>query len=303
MSHLWSLGYGGVNPETIIQLPGNPWGNLIPLILLANLPQVILSFLYLTYNSLFTSMLLAKEWSGFAHQSQTLRVTCPVGKQRSTYWLQLPYLYGIPLLVMSGILHWLVSQSIFLVRVTVEANFSSVTTHSVGYRPGESIVSTCGYSPIAIITVIPLGALLLLVLVVNGFRKCKEGMPLAGSCSAAISAACHRPKEDLDAAVLPVQWGAVSTDGRIGHCCFTSFDVSTPVKGKPYADQDAMSSIDSSVATRAESSQAGSGLRSRTWRYLFWLRRVGTLQRRGTAVMTLFELVKQSPSRWWLRIW
>ena len=235
------------------------------MILLANLPQVILSFLYLTYNSLFTSMLLAKEWSGFAHQSRTLRVTCPVGKQRSTYWLQLPFLYGIPLLVMSGILHWLVSQSIFLVRIAVEDSFSSIVIAQYSdYRRGEDIVSTCGYSPIAIITVIPLGTLLLLVLVLNGFRKCKEGMPLAGSCSAAISAACHRPKEDLDAAVLPVLWGAVSTEGRIGHCCFTSFDVSTPVEGKPYADRDAMSSIDSSVATRADSTQAESGLRSKT---------------------------------------
>ncbi|MCJ1428446.1 hypothetical protein MMC29_006356 [Sticta canariensis] len=257
MSHLWSLGYGGVNPQTIISLYGSFWGTLIPVILLANLPQVILSFLYLTYNSLFTSMLLAEEWSGFAHQRKTLRVTCPVGKQRSTYWLQLPYIYGIPLLVMSGILHWLVSQSIFLVRVAVEDNF-------VGHGWREEIVSKCGYSPIAIITVIPLGVLLLLVLVVNGFRKCKEGMPLAGSCSAAISAACHRPKGDLDAAVLPVLWGAVSIEGRIGHCCFTSFDVSTPVKGKPYADRDAMASIDSSVATRADSAQAGSGLRSKT---------------------------------------
>ena len=263
MSHLWSLGYGGVSPETMIDLYGKFWENLIPMILLANLPQVLLSFLYLTYNSLFTSMLLAEEWSGFAHQRKTLRVTCPVGKQRSTYWLQLPYLYGIPLLVMSGILHWLVSQSIFLVRVAVEDNFSSTTT-DIGHRLGEEIVSTCGYSPIAIITVIPLGVLLLLILIVNGFRKCKEGMPLAGSCSAAISAACHRPKEDLDAAVLPVLWGAVSTEGDIGHCCFTSFNVSTPMKGKPYADRDAMSSIDSSVTTRAESAQAVSVLTPRT---------------------------------------
>ena len=254
MSHLWSLGYGGVSSETTIRLDGSFWGNLMSVILLANLPQVLLSFLYLTYNSLFTSMLLAEEWSGFAHQRKTLRVTCPVGKQRSTYWLQLPYLYGIPLLVMSGILHWLVSQSIFLVRVAVEDNEGYV----------EDILSTCGFSPIAIITVIPLGVLVLLVAIANGFRKYKDGMPLAGNCSAAISAACHRPIEDADAAVLPVLWGAVKTEGRIGHCCFTSFDVSAPVEGEPYAARDAMSSMESRVATGGETAQGGFGLRSRT---------------------------------------
>lgn len=243
MSHLWSLGYGGDSSETEIHLDSLS-GQLIPMILIANLPQVLLSFLYLTYNALFTSMLLAEEWSGFAHERKTLRVTCPVGKQRSTYWLQLPYFYGIPLLVMSGILHWLVSQSVFLERTSVE--YGSLTT---GADWEEVLISTCGYSPIAIITVLPLGALLLVVLIANGFRKYKEGMPLAGSCSAAISAACHRPKEDVDAALLPVLWGAVSTEGPIGHCCFTSFEVSPPVKGKPYADRDAMFPMDSDTAT------------------------------------------------------
>lgn len=252
MSYLWTLGYGGVSGETVIQFPSILSGKLIPLILIANLPQALLSFLYLTYNALFTSMLLAEEWSGFAHQRKTLRVTCPVGKQRSTYWLQLPYFYGIPLLVMSGILHWLVSQAIFLVRIVVEETSRA------------ELDSTCGYSPIAIITVIPLGALLLLVVIANGFRKYKQGMPLAGSCSAAISAACHRPREDVDAAVLPVLWGSVGTEGPIGHCCFTSFEISAPVEGELYADRDAMPSMNSGTATGVGSDRAGSGLRSRT---------------------------------------
>lgn len=245
MSYLWTLGYGGVSGETVLHFRGT----LIQMILIANLPQALLSFLYLTYNALFTSMLLAEEWSGFAHQRKTLRVTCPVGKQRSTYWLQLPYLYGIPLLLISAILHWLVSQTIFLVRVAGQETL-------VGEQEYDSLDSTCGYSPIAIITVIPLGALLLLVVIANGFRKYKQGMPLAGSCSAAISAACHRPKDDVDAAVFPVLWGAVGTEGPIGHCCFTSFEVSAPVKGESYADRDAMPSMDSDTATGVGSDRA-----------------------------------------------
>lgn len=261
MSHLWSLGYGGISSETTVRFEHFKLGRLIsgkliPMILVANLPQALLSFLYLTCNALFTTMILAEEWSGFAHERKTLRVSFPVGNQRSTYWLQLPYVYSIPLLVMSGILHWLVSQSLFLVRIIVERR---------DYEEQEldDLISTCGYSPIAIITIIPLGALLLLVVIAIGFREYRKGMPLAGSCSAAISAACHRPEEDVDAAVLPVLWGVVSTEGPIGHCCFTSFEVSRPVEGESYADRDAISSKDSGAATGAEYGQIGSGSRSR----------------------------------------
>lgn len=41
------------------------------------------------------------------------------GQQRSTYRLQLPYVYGVPLVIISSGLHWLVSQSLFLARVTM----------------------------------------------------------------------------------------------------------------------------------------------------------------------------------------
>ena len=60
-------------------------------------------------------------------------------------------------------------------------------------------------------------------------------MSLAGSCSAAISAACYRPEEDVDAAIKPVMWGVVSSEDDVGHCCFTSLEVSPPVQGEGYA--------------------------------------------------------------------
>lgn len=192
------------------------------MILLANLPQTIVSFLYLTYNALFTSMLVAKEWNEFSHKRKNLRVSYPVEKQHSTYWLQLPYTYSIPLLIMSSVLHWLVSQTLFFVRIEeVES---------------KEVKTSCGYSPIAIITVIPIGIILVLAVVLIGFRRYDKGIPLAGGSSAAISAACHPPEEDVDARLLPVMWGEVNTeDSAVGHCCFTSFAVSTPVEGNMYA--------------------------------------------------------------------
>lgn len=192
------------------------------MILLASLPQAIISFLYLTYNAIFTCMLVAKEWEILAHKRKPLGVTYPVENQRSTYWLQLPYTYSIPLLVMSSALHWLVSQIIFFVPIE-GAESKDVTT-------------ACGCSPIAIITVIPVGVILILAIVLTGFRRYEMGMPLAGISSAAISAACHLLGEDIDASLLPVMWGDVNNeDSAVGHCCFTGFEVLPSVEENLYA--------------------------------------------------------------------
>lgn len=206
-------------------LPGT--GGLLIAILVANSPQVLLSFLYLTYNGIFTCMLLADEWAGYAHDRKPLRVTSPSGSQRSTYRLQLPYKYGVPLLILSGTLHWLVSQSLFIARI------SAFT--SEGVEDPSMSISQIGYSNIAIITVILLGIVVVLLGILNGFRMFQPGMPLAGSCSAAISAACHRPKEDVDATKRSLMWGVVEAEGDIGHCCFTSFRVEKPIVRKLYA--------------------------------------------------------------------
>ena len=88
-----------------------------------------------------------------------------------------------------------------------------------------------------------LSAALLLLLCLNGYRRHKPGVPLAGSSSAVISAACHRPETDEDAAVLPVRWGSVRTGGPVGHCCFTSFESSFPDEGKPYAGRTNATSV------------------------------------------------------------
>ena len=149
-----------------------------------------------------------------------------IGSQRTTYRLQLPYRYGIPLLIVSSILHWLVSQSVFLARISLSS------AGEVGFY---SSVSTVGCSCMAIITVICASGIVVFIGILNGFRRYKPGMPLVGSNSAAISVACHRPNEDLDAAYKPVMWGAVKTDGAVGHCCFTSFEVTKPLEGELYA--------------------------------------------------------------------
>jgi hypothetical protein len=204
---------------------------MISLVLIANLPQVILSFLYFAYNGMFTAMLLGYEWTSYAWKRKGLRVSrVPSGLQRSTYFLQLPYRFGFPLVVLSGTLHWLVSQSIFVVSMD-------------GYdRDGKfsTSLNMCGYSPIAMLVVVLLAAAMVATVVGFGYIPYKSGMPLAGSCSLAISAACH-PDEDIKGEGFALseeklQWGvtSTSTDG-IGHCAFTSKEVGQLVEGRLYA--------------------------------------------------------------------
>lgn len=80
-------------------------------------------------------------------------------------------------------------------------------------------------------TVILLGFIALAFAVANGFPQYAAAMPLVGSNSAAISAACHVLREDVDASVLTVMWGVVK-DRRgwcgITRCRSTSFEVELP---------------------------------------------------------------------------
>ncbi|KAF2118006.1 hypothetical protein BDV96DRAFT_489526 [Lophiotrema nucula] len=81
-------------------------GNLLTNKLAVNAPQTTLSFIYVAYNLMLTTLLLAREWDQYAYHRKGLRVSSkPKGAQRSIYFLQLPYRYSVPLLLVSGTLH------------------------------------------------------------------------------------------------------------------------------------------------------------------------------------------------------
>lgn len=208
------------------------------------MPQIIISYLYLIFNGLFTCMLAGtrkqvfqshfntltiltgKEWMWYAHHRSTLRVTSAKGVQRSIYWLQLSYTYSLPLLILSSLLSWLASQSLFPIQIgIVDLNRDILK---------ERILSSCGYSPEAIILIMVVGSMIVLGTFATAARRYPPGIPLASTYSAAISAACHRPPDDVDASVLPVQWGVVSTKNGIGHCSFSSRLVGPPIPGRTY---------------------------------------------------------------------
>lgn len=62
-----------------------------------------------------------------------------------------------------------------------------------------------------------------------GLRKYDAEMPLVASNSRAISAACHVLSGDKENGyMLPVRWGVVKVEKRVGHCAFTTaWDVLT----------------------------------------------------------------------------
>jgi hypothetical protein len=231
------LGFGATDPRTLISSNELP-RDIVGLAVIANAPQIILSMLYYAFNGLFTAMLMGYEWTSYAHKKKGLRVSRrPAGSQRSTYFLSLPYRFGIPLVLLSGSLHWLVSQSIFVVAFDLYNDLGETITEGVEIGVMNR---TIGYSPSAMLAVVVLGVVMVAAVVGIGFIPYVRGMPLAGSCSLAISAACH-PEQgvgmgDFVLSEQELQWGVVSTssDG-VGHCAFSSAEVGPLVKGRMYA--------------------------------------------------------------------
>ncbi|KAK6811974.1 hypothetical protein RU639_012298 [Aspergillus parasiticus] len=237
-TNTWTMGLGAINTQTLIT--GTRWvTSLISNVLVANTPQLLFSIIYFTFNAIFTAMTLAAEWSRYANHRKGLRVSGPPEvAQRSSYFLSLPYRFAVPALTFSALLHWLLSQSLFVVGIeSYTGNFQRDPTRDF---------ITCGYSPPAILSAILVGVAMVVWLVGFSFRRLESGMPVAGSCSLAIAAACHptlRVKGDeyvdeegkLGAEQMRVQWGViyVDADGE-GHCSFSSEEVDVPEDGKIY---------------------------------------------------------------------
>jgi hypothetical protein len=145
------IGLQSVDPRTIVQSDIAYYGltGIIQNVIVAKSPQVIISLVYFSYNAAITSMPLAHEWSGFFERAKSLRVSSSrQGLQRSSYFLQLPYRYALPLLGLSALLHWLASQSLSVVSVELYNMFgehSSTGDCAHGLKPDwSSYDGSCG---------------------------------------------------------------------------------------------------------------------------------------------------------------
>ncbi|KAI1443085.1 hypothetical protein F5Y02DRAFT_226996 [Annulohypoxylon stygium] len=223
---LYELGFGQLTPYTylVVGLPREDPKGLILNVLLANLPQLIVSILYIFYNAMLSTFLVQREFSRmYLNQRKPLRVSEPIGIQRSSYFISLPLRYGIPLYATSGLMHWLISQSLFLARITAICGDGDPQVCPGGQVDLPNSFSTCGYSPFAVFITLLVGAFIVLSIVAIGFRKYDGTMSMVSTNSMAISAACHVLREDQkDGYLLPIQWGVVEINDGIGKCAFTT---------------------------------------------------------------------------------
>ena len=225
-STFWTQGFGTPYPLAILQLPKDL--PEIGVVLLANLPQAILSFIYLYYNDILTCMLVSTEFIRHAHAHKGLRVTFPRGEQRSTYTLSLPLKASVPLMVGSGLLHWAMSQSLFLAKVHVLSPFGEIDV--------DRSFSTVGWSSLALLILLLVGGLMLVALVVSGSRKFAPGAPIVGGNSRAILAASFTFGNGKEEALKKVKYGVL---GDVGSDCkrvgFSSGDVGELSDDEVYA--------------------------------------------------------------------
>lgn len=199
--------------------------NITKNILVSNLPQLILSLTYFLYNGTWTCMLTMAEWTSYAFsvlsEAKGLRVSRPKGAQRSTLYLQLPYLYSVPLLAASSLLHWFLSRSVFITRI----NSNGLSRYNVSDDP-DKLVNGVGWSPVPLICTLVLAFAMMLALWLSGFRRYSADMPLAATNSLSISAACHRRAGEVeDIVVQKVVFGDVGPVGGIDaaqHATFTA---------------------------------------------------------------------------------
>jgi hypothetical protein len=96
-----------------------------------------------------------------------------------------------------SLLYWCISQSIFLEQAKA--------LWPDGTRRYNANLSRIGYSTMGLIITIVVRAIFILGLVGLGFRKVAFHIPIVSTNCAAISVATHCPKENVNAALLPVK--------------------------------------------------------------------------------------------------
>ncbi|OAL07035.1 hypothetical protein IQ06DRAFT_207844, partial [Phaeosphaeriaceae sp. SRC1lsM3a] len=152
-------------------------------------------------------------------------VSKPMGLQRETYFLQLPYRYAVPLILVSVALHWLLSQALYSQQTDLHAGSGHFY-----------VLSMCRFSSARVLILLIVALVLLMFLGFVGSRPMQERLPPAASCSLVISAACHPPRTEVDPHMKKVRWGAIGgfdAEG-FGHCCLTGEPVTKPEVGPRY---------------------------------------------------------------------
>ncbi|KAF9882385.1 hypothetical protein CkaCkLH20_00421 [Colletotrichum karsti] len=214
--------------------------------LVAAVPHLLLAILYLSTNALMSNYFLSHEMSQYALPGLTLplRVSSgrPLGAQTTSLYLTLPRPFSWLLLALFSAAGFVLSQAVVMVSIDVlpaakDADF-----------PGP--INGVGFSGVGLLALLALLVLIAGLVLGLGLRRADptptrvdgepSGNPLVlkgGSCSAVISARCHRSPGDVGAAFREVAWGVVSEGegANIGHATFSSLPVSVLNPIRSYA--------------------------------------------------------------------
>ncbi|KAI1419384.1 hypothetical protein F5Y12DRAFT_260391 [Xylaria sp. FL1777] len=224
-----STPFGTATPETTFAFPTAL--EITEVALVAALPQLLLSFLYLSTNALLTTYFLSHELALFTLAPRSLRVSSnPAGTQTASLYLSLPRPVSWFLLATFAALGFVLSQAVFpLVPSTTPA------TPSIAFNPQ------------ALLILIVLVAVVLFVVLALGLRRTPGGAddganPLVltgGVNSALVSARCHASRSEGQGEFWlgPVMWGVVeeATEERPGRCAFTDSPVGALDPQREYA--------------------------------------------------------------------
>lgn len=144
-------------------------------VFLANYPQFLISVLNTVTISLLACFHVSQEWSSYCQKRKLLRVTHPEGMQRSKYSVSMPLRYehqvsvwvyrclslhslliavvdcryGLPFTVAFFALHWLASQSQFIVQ---SLTYGGTDGTPRAWQPNLDGFVTTGYSVAATFT-------------------------------------------------------------------------------------------------------------------------------------------------------
>ncbi|MCJ1309054.1 hypothetical protein MMC25_002709 [Agyrium rufum] len=190
LSRLWRNGFGNLYPSDVF-----PWTSDWPIsanVLFANMPQILVSFLYFTYNQFITQMCVSSETMWFAVE------------------------------LLSASIHWATSQALYSTSLSLASPSGQI----------QSRISGVGYSPLSLLITYLIGALMAIALIILGRCKLPRGIPVLGSCSLAISAACHGHRDRKGEAKKPLMYGVVEVTGeKTGRVGFSADPVEPFLEG------------------------------------------------------------------------
>lgn len=209
---------------------------IVPTLLIANIPQLGFSLLYVVYTNIWSKLLVALEFDRLTQAKKGLRISeRPKGMQRRSHFFTMPARYALPLMACSAALHWLCSQSFFMVRI------DGINSHGVIDEHDRLV--RLGYSTTGIVSLIGVSiAMLVATVCIASFRRLGTALHET-SMSAVISAACHTERYETEPWLQEVQWGdvtegpgaVVGEDGQhVRHVSFTARLAKRPIEGQGY---------------------------------------------------------------------